>query len=494
MDTKTYRLTTITYFLIAAVIGIANVAFIENITIAMAVVAFECFILIINILMRKYTNTYSLLLIFSGLCIESSLFAGTDTFYNMKNTRVLGINLVIWLLALIVVVMSLRKKRFPKSVFQKMNWFIRGIAFLVITGTIMGLFNILINDNNIRNIPNYFGEYISVFYTMALFPVLFMIATLLCIMKEPENAYKIKLSILAVFLGVSVQIVFSTLTGHRIRIAGLDGIGGASSLIIFYIPLAIAAFFYKDLIPKPHSYFYLIITSVGTVFALINNANGKLIILIILLPFIICTLANKSLKLVIIPIICIVVIFVALYILPTVNSESNYLLSKKIEEVVGIFNIFSIGWLQNMPASPRYRLLELINTLIELLNKPWCILFGKGYLGSITDHINMFVRVGGDFSEVQWSNGVFYFLHESLNLLLLNNGVLGVYMWFKTFRFGLKNYRKSFFVLFGSIWFCLTYGYSVTITGIGMSAIIIGLYDVCSLLSVESQGNENTVL
>ena len=494
MNTRIYKKHAYAYFIVAAIVGVINVAFIENNFPAMLVILIECVILFLSLFLRKQCTYYSLLIVFSSLCIESSLYAGSDTFYNLKNTRVLGMNLVIWLLVIFLMVSSVRKIRIAKNIFVNIRWFVVGMLLLIAIGTVLGLFNILIDDNDIRSIPSYWGEYISVFYTMALFPLLFMLATLICYFSEPEQTYKIKLAILAAFFGVSIQIIFSTLTGHRIRIAGLDGIGVASSLIIFYIPLAICAYFYKELIPKALSYIYLSIVSLGTVVALSNNANGKLIILLLMVPFIICALVERSMKFVFVMLAIILALFFVIFILPGVNTQSNYLLSSKIEDVSKLFNIFSKDWLINMPASPKYRILELVNTVVEFVKKPWCIPFGKGYLGSIRDHVRMFVRVGGDFSDLQWTNGSFYFLHESFNLLLLNNGIWGIFFWVKTLRFGIKHFKKSFFVLFGCIWFCLTYGYSVTITGIGMTAIIIGLFDVTNKFDMESSSHEHSIL
>ncbi|MBP3793156.1 MAG: hypothetical protein ILA24_03845 [Ruminococcus sp.] len=491
MDEKNNRKIPWIYFTISSIVGIVNIVFLENQTMATVVVFLQCLILLILLILNRITTCYSILLIFSSLCIESSVFAGTDVFYNFKNTRILGLNLVIWFLLIIIVVLLILKTRIDYELLKSMKSFILGFLFIVSFGTIMGIINIIINDNNIRNIDNYWSEYISVFYTMALFPLLFASATLLCLFRNPNDIYKIKIAILAVFFGVSIQIAFSALVGYRIKIAGLDGIGVASSLVIFYIPIAVCAAFYKGLLEKSCSYVYFFVTIGGTVFALLNNANGKIIILTVLMPFIICLILNKK---IVIPLVLLFVVVVSIVVIPMIDSDNNYLLSSKIEEVSKLFDITSPNWLSDMPASPRYRIAEFINSIIELFEKPFYLFFGKGYLGSITDHVNMFVRVGGDFSEVQWKNGSFYYLHESLNLLLLNNGFFGVWFWIKTLKTWFRNYKKTFFILFGGIWFCLTYGYSVTITSIGMTALILGFYDIYVSMKTRKNVYENTVL
>ena len=90
--------------------------------------------------------------------------------------------------------------------------------------------------------------------------------------------------------------------------------------------------------------------------------------------------------------------------------------------------------------------------------------------------INDYFSFGG--AEVQWNHGTFYRPHETLNVIFLYHGLIGLCFYIYSLFFVFKNSKKSPWLLIGGIWFLLFYGYSITLSAFGMTALLLGLYEV----------------
>lgn len=475
------------YSVIAIIIGILNLAWLHNRTMSSLLVTAELSILILLIITRQFSSFFSFLIIITALSFNSSTFAGADEFYGWNTIKLYSIEIVAWVLFLFIIISLVMKKPKRQVASHEFMSFLKVFILLCILGVIIGLITIMCNDNNITNVEKYEIQYIAVGYIMAFFPLEIIYSTYYCWSREPESFYRIRISVISIFIGCSAQAFYSLITKSIINYGGVEGIGLAISNIYFYLPFAICYFLYSKKEPKLTQFTYLSMIIIGIIIVVLNNANGKFLLFLLMIPLIACGLFKVRSQIAI-PIILLFGIVGVVIVLLNSDITNNYLLSKKIDEVKGILNIFSSDWLKKMPASPQFRITEFLNICIEYINKPWYLVTGKGYLGSIKDHIGMFNRVGGDFSDYQWNNGTFYFLHESINLLFLNNGLLGLLIWGNILKFTLKNYQKSFYILLGGIWFCLNYGYSIIITIVGMVSLVIGLLEIKQL-----ESNSNTV-
>ncbi len=472
------------YSILGAIVGLLNLIWLSNRSMSNVLILFEVIILIMFMICRQYSSFLALFIMVTALSINISTYSGVKVFYGWNTVKFFRVDLAAWILVLFALASFIFKK--PKVCNAGISFWRFTKHFLVICliGVVVGLLSIALNDNNITNIDNYWTQYFAVVYIMAVYPLLIIYTTYYCKTREPESFYKVKASIIGVFAGCSAQAIHSLLTSTVINYAGVEGIGLAVSHIYFYIPLALCYFFYTKLNEGKIYLPVLIFISVGVMITIINNANGKVLLFTLFVPIVWCALFQVRAKITI-PIAIIASIASIAIVMSSSDVSQNYLLSQKIKSVISLLNIFSENWLKNMSASPQFRVTEFLNTCIELLNKPWYLLTGKGYLGSIVDHLDMFRRIGGEFSDYQWNNGTFYFLHESLNLLLLNNGLMGLWLWIRSFGFTIRNYKKSFFVLFGGIWFCVNYGYSVALTTVGLAAFIIGLMDINQVQNIE---------
>lgn len=464
--------------LLSAIVSILNIISIGSVRMSICIIAVEVLSLVFLIVIGKYTLFYSLFVVFSSLSIEISTFAGLEEHKSLTTVRFLGINVVAWILVFFIIYSFIIKKKRNFKINKEFSRLFFAFLFIILLGVVIGLFNILINDNEIRSI-DFLKHYIAIFYIMGFCPLLFIISTFVCLSSEPSKSLVLKNAIIAVIFGSCVQGIFSYLNHYTISLGGLDDVGIAASNIYFYLPFGITLFFCEPVRNMKFKYPLLVVFVAGVAVFLINNANGKFIISLFISLIISIMLMNYKERLIVLPLLICFAFAAIIYASQKTDIFSQYLLKQKIEEVRGLLNVFSPSWLSNMPASPRFRITEFMNTVVEYEKKPWYLLFGKGYAGSIRDHLHAFVKVGGEYSDDQWEIGSFFYLHESFNLLFLNNGILGVLLWVNILVIFMKNYKKSFFIILGCAIFLITYGYSFVLTLVGFTSLVVGAFDCC---------------
>lgn len=227
--------------------------------------------------------------------------------------------------------------------------------------------------------------------------------------------------------------------------------------------------------------FTIVIGIVGTIMMLLYNSGGKFIIIVaaILVILVWNLLKNKNTY---IKLFSIVFMMFMMFMLPVIIgklTDSSIIFASKFGQIKGLFAFGDSDWLSNMPASPRYRVEELINIFIEFINKPWFLLTGKGYLGSIKDYTGFFGLVStaersAGFSAAEWNNGTFYALHEFCTNLIVF-GSLGVAFFVKLIKCAKKNIQQNVWLIAGILWFATSYSYSFTVASFGIVALFYGL-------------------
>ena len=111
------------------------------------------------------------------------------------------------------------------------------------------------------------------------------------------------------------------------------------------------------------------------------------------------------------------------------------LAAEKISQVLSLLRygfraVIDPKWAYAISASPQVRVLEFANIIRDLAQSMLGLLFGRGAGGSFSDWRYPFVFVGGAFSATEWNTGLFYWVHESLNFVLLKFGIVGLVVWF----------------------------------------------------------------
>lgn len=478
MDLYKKKKTYITYLIIACLASASNVLFCYNKVASTVVVLFEVIILILLLLQKKMADYICFFMFFMCNCIEYSAFAGQDAFYGFKNFRIAGINIGIIMLLPVFVYFIKYCRELLVVRKNTVSQFCYGLIAINIIAAIVGMMLIFINDNNIQSLGNITYSFIQKGYGMIFLPVAFMIAIYEVFRNYEYETYKLSLGLQVVLCANVFQMIVSITTGVTGNYGYLSTM--QVSIVNFLIPFLILVSLYKKEVIYPR--FTAIVGFLGSILAISYNANGKLIIM-----FFVCVIifTIKSLK----DGSVILKAFVTFAILGSIvcfGTFINYLIQNplfnaKLGDVKTLLNIFSGNWIENLSQSPRVRVEEFRDIIIEYGNKPWLFLTGKGYLGSIVDHTGYFrlhlAGFDGFVSEAEWINGIYYNLHEIASYILLY-GFIGLVFLIRTINRCVGIFRKSFniWLLIGMYWFVLFYGYSFTISTFGCVSLLYGLF------------------
>ena len=103
-------------------------------------------------------------------------------------------------------------------------------------------------------------------------------------------------------------------------------------------------------------------------------------------------------------------------------------------------------------------------------------LFGKGFAGTTLHHTNLldWERGGGTFSREQITHGIYYQMHESINLIYLRHGLCGLTFFISMISSLIKHIKCSPWAAIGLIWFVFYWGFGNTLW-IGAVAIVLAL-------------------
>jgi len=465
------------HIVLSIIVAFANISFFDNYSASLLFVLIELCILFYFLIKKNITDYLGHYLIFLSLSIEFEELVG-KTFYGFKNFRILGVNLGIMTLIPILLLIFVKPVRIKtiKTKFPHYYKFAIMMFFLNFIGVFFGLFQILVNDNNIQNMDNYILHFINELYTMIALPMLVIFAIGYILTWELNKIYKLKSYLISILVGVVASMVFSLVSGNY-------GTYSVDTLlvtnVIRYIPFMLIIPFYKNYkLPK----YFVVVALLSMVLSLFYNATGKQILLNMLIPLGIISIFWRQKKYLSFGLLMLAfpVIGIIASLLVDMFIDRSILFEIKFNQAISMIKFWENNWLINMPLSPRIRIIELMNISLEYIKKPWFVLFGKGYMGSITDHSGLLGNtfILGSFSMEQWNNGTFYRVHETFNKLYLYHGIVGIGFYIYTIKLVFKNFTKSPWILVGGFWILMVYGYSVTMTAYGMVALLLGFIEL----------------
>lgn len=466
------------YILTSIVISLANIIFYNNKELSMAIVTLEVLILIFLLIRNNFIEYICFYLIFMVPSLEFSAFISEDTdvlFYGFKNFRIAGVNLgVIFVLLPFLYILIFKKLNFKFAIteYPSIVFLLKVLFFFAASSTIIGLLNVLFNDNSIQNLDDYMKIYINQAYT-EYWSLMLLVIILYTLMYEEKSIVKLENTLVSILISSSVTIVFSSLANFK---------GSYGALEILLIPtiswlLPVLLVFPLYSYRKSIKYTMFFLGIIGSVLLLNYNANGKVILLIFfLIMFGIFGYARKNINARLLPAVILLVLFFSSFgMLMEYFSTESQLFKNKLTQAIGLISFWKENWIENMPTSPRFRITELLNIGIEYINKPWQVILGKGYLGSIRDHLNAFGwNVAGAFTQSQYINNSFYRLHETINVVFLRNGIVGIVLLAILLKKSLFRSTSNVWLLIGGIWLFLYYGFSLTLGAFGLTSLIIG--------------------
>lgn len=469
-------------FLLSSIIACLNILYFDNYATSMTVISLEIVVLVYCFIKKDITRYFGFYLIFLCLSFEFEGLVGIEQFYGFKDFRILGVNLGIIallpvaFLAIFRGLKIIKIKREHPSLFSYCSI----VVFISITGLIFGLFQILINDNNIQNMDYMLSSFIGISYNMSVLPLLIILTFAYILSWEHEKILLLEEYLMAILIGVVVSMIVSLVTGT------FGSYGGVYTLLVTnvvrYVPFMLLFPFYKKHKTTVTRQAVIIFGIIGAVLVLLYNTTGKTIVLYALVPLGVLGLLWKRKKVLSVIFVLLLLPLIAVFAVQAIEhlSSTSVLFNSKFNQAMAITKFWETNWLQNMPASPRFRVVEFISIFYEYLNKPWFFIFGKGYMGTVTDHTGMLTEMfsEGAFSMNQWRNGTFYRVHETLNVLFLNNGLFGLLFYLYIIKSLINNFAKNPWILIGGFWFLMIYGFSVTMSAFGLAALLLGYIDL----------------
>ena len=461
------------YTIIGSIVALMNTIFYNNMTVAIMLVIVEIAVLLFLLIQKKYAEYIVAYILFISPCIEFAGFAGTDSFFNLKNLRILGINLGIWALLpmFLLALINIKNSHKLKTKYKLLYKYSLGLIFINIVATIIGIMGIILNDNNVRSMEGYITSFVGEVYNMLFLPIALLASVFLSINYDEKNLFKIELGLQAVLISNVMQMVTSMVTGIMGTYGGTTML--MASTVYFYAPLMLAYVIYdKQILYRK---FTILMSLLGTFLAMSYGANGKLIITTVVVFGIIIYsfLKDKNVIKKITAILILVITIIGIPVLFAYIAETNVLFKWKLTQATSLFS-FGDDWLANLPESPKVRINEFINIAIEFSKKPWFILTGKGLIGTVKDYTGYWGSLAlstrsGAFTISEWKSGLFYSMHE-ITCIILPYGLMGIIYFVSYLKVALKNYRKSIWFVFGVYWLLLFYGYSFTLNVFGVCA------------------------
>jgi hypothetical protein len=465
------------FFVYIVLIALLNILFYNNFSIALGVVLVELLILFFYFIKQDVYKYFINYLIFTSLSLEQEFLVGTDMFYGFKNFRILGINLA--LLALIPPVIIILFKRINISDFRKKGneLYKSFIIFLILTvsGFFWGLFTILVDDNDIQSFSNIIMLFVNRFYFFIIVLIV-QIILLYLVVKEKEKFKQLGTVLLYILVAASLTLLFSLVFDVKGSYSHIDTL--LSPLISWLIPLLTLVPFYKKF---RNRYMFFLIGLIGTFLMVIYSPTGKGILLVFLLPFIhlFILVVQKNFKMLFIFLMFYTSLIIILPIILQDYISQSQLTQNKLNDVFGLISFWEPNWINNIPTSPRYRVVEFINIWIEYMRKPYYLLFGKGYIGSFKDYISGFnMGYVSAFSRQEFQYGTFFSPHDAFNTILLSNGLLGLLVFVYYIKLAFKKAKQSFWIIVGVYWLVILYGFSLTLSVFGMCCLMYGLFEI----------------
>lgn len=347
------------------------------------------------------------------------------------------------------------------------------LILFTFVGISVGLFCIFINDNNIKNI-DYVKYYMHDFMFIGN-SILLLIYFIYAIQNYALFNKKLLLLICAFLISVNiVPPLFS--------IIGLHGSYGENDIIqmplSFFFATSVVFLLMMEQFSKKQKILFFVLTLISFIVQIKfeNALGGKswlafFFIIAILISFYFFKFKKLSTTIGVF-----LLTFLGTQIVQNVDEMSEQ--NNKLAQATQMLELTSIDNYDYLPFSPKVRIEEFINTCIEFTQKPY-FLFGKGFCGSIPDHRNEFgLFVEGAFHDEEYENNSFVALHESINVLFLKFGVLGIVFLLFIFYQSFRNYKKCPIVLLGFMWVILFFNYSLSLALVGIPALVLGMYEI----------------
>ena len=468
------------YLLVALATGLINMLFADNLYIELGFVGIQVVVVVYFTLKNQIDNAIGLFTIFLSMSFEYSYTVGD--FYGLKSFRIAGITIAVWIIFVFFLHSLLHSEKHITHSHQVQSWK-KNILYLNGIALVMGILMVLFNDNGITNNARFFSAFVLEVYTLISLITIPLLVISHYVDREDVRE-KLKCAIIACLVATILQQYLSLILGITGDVTG-QAVPKVSSIQL-YGPFLVLFFLFPE---KKYSRSLTIIGLLGYIISFMYSQGSGQYLMLFSIPIWMIIIAFKRKKydrLILLLGAGMILAPIALWILANGTVAVQY----KLEQALAFLNISSTDWRMAMPMSARVRIEEIIDIFCEYFKKPWLILFGKGIMGTIKDHTgylesSKWALGTSGFSQFEWDVNLFYSVHETVNKLLLVNGVFGMVVLIKFLITAIKGSKYSIYIVIGMMWFIWYWGYSTTISWFGMTCMLVGLSEMNNAVEVD---------
>jgi hypothetical protein len=463
---------------ITLLILIFNIYFVDSSDIMGLASMIEFLILFLAILIKGCKQFLLLLLLFTSISFDVPEFVGSssDSLYSVSNLPFLGFlglfGLIILAFILFLTSGNMKLKIKNTGLFKLLKF----SMYIIFIGIFMSLVSSLLNDNMIPldSFIFFFKNDFAKYFTISTIIILYILQI------NSDNHFYVELKqyLSTILIAIVLAAPISVLSGYI-------GFYGDSETILMPLPFFFSTCMILFLFDKKYKKYKALLLIVSFIaiylqFFFPNSLGGKSwLVLIFILYFLFARYVKMSFKIPFVIIITIIIILSGFSInnQGAIDPDAN-LLDKKLNEAMSILAFSQMNYYENISDSPKARVDEFINVVDEFKEKPLFSIFGKGFGGSVKDHNNYFGSFQASyFSDREYINNSFVFLHESINVIFLKFGMIGIFLFFLLIVKISKNGFSNPWLSIGFIWFIFFFGYTISLGIFGVSSLVLGLYE-----------------
>lgn len=425
----------------------------------------EALIVVFLVFIKNFTLAFAVHFLFVLTALEwpADLFF-LPSIYTYRTVSILGVS-ISSLVLILLFIMSLIF--FPLKIYIRRKIALWGISILSI-GFLIGIWCMIFGDYKL----NFFID--DLIYWIIVFMYVFLFIKALSLNYRNINLFE--------WIIISVLISRSIVKFSGVFLGLQKGIYGGVSIFTFdsidyFIPTLVMTVQNQNCLSM--ELFIIVSWILGFWAVVLIESSGKgillgfIIIFMLFLKFLKFKKINVFIKLPFVLLLVVGLFLTLSNIIPHL-LESNALFSSKYYQATSILNL---SWVKDpyvLPSSPQTRVLELYNIVACYLKDPIFFLTGRGFGGYFEDKAfyNYEANDRGGYSSEEVISRKFVHPHESLNVVLLKFGIMGLsyyfYILYKILKFKkLTSIQISFFLKFICFLTVLLFiGYSLKLAAI----------------------------
>lgn len=386
-------------------------------------------------------------LLMAGASIESAALALGDarqTFYSFLFLP--GISSYhIYFMLLIADFLCLKKARGFLKENSNLTKISKTFFFILVIQIIMFLFTFFFNDNGVLNINGALRYAVKdMQYMFVTISIVYILGV--CLLYNQFFANKLHIFLEDFLIGVVIAAFVLVLTGnYYLRQSGTTM--QLTCTLALMVTSSMILLFYTEKNGVVFLAFGLLSILIQKDYTLGIAGSWWLIVGTTIALFVICSIPSELTKKKIIRSFLIILLVVMVGVISLQNdlfgSILSYQITYKLESFKRIFdfNTNMSVWFAALGNSIQARIEEVVNVFLEFIQKPWFLLLGKGFGGTVIKYwgISNWNVYGSTYPDIQITTGVYSSMHTGIAEIFLNSGIVGLLFYLKIAWLGIKD-------------------------------------------------------